>query len=922
MRKDKDIKILKDEPISKKEADFFGYSDIAENIADLILKINPPFTIGLFGKWGVGKTSICLLIKRYLSKKIPVFYFDAWKYEKDSFRRQFLIELDNDIFKGRLDFRSKLNQSLTFPKATNWKNNILMVLKELRIKSLGVFLLIFLFLIGLKYLVIPYTVKEIGLSDLLKRLVDFGIIGNVLSFILQSFRQYQYSVQVPRVDSAEWFEYYYNEAIRKTKKNKLLIIIDNIDRLGKEKAIGLLSDIRTFLVKEKVSNKSNKSIFLIPCDNEAISSYLKKVYNNNEEESEEFLRKFFNASFKIPKLIKLELDKYIEEKLNETNIPQLKDNRIVSFVAMMAFRDNPREIVQFINSLVFYFTLAEKRNLSTVVENPQFLAKILVIRQKWPQFYSEVENEVIRTGKSLEDFSGNDQVRQFLKDVESVTAQDQDIFFSLTQSKEEKGMPEWISFILSAEEKRQESLSEIYKKIQKEKKTQAIDTLLRGYIEKNKGRKTKLMNVFVSVHKLVNEDNIKDFKNFLTYSFHFLKGEFDLFINQIKEVDFEKIINREIFTIIGEEFTNEWTETIVHILTSTKDSNPVISLEDGINLFKILDKDSIWRNFEKYNDELDIAKSNFIKIVNVSNIISENKGLEDKLKFIVEIKPILKKSFLSGIEKIREFLNNPQIGENRWIVYQYLLRFIQGHSALFNELQTSSNFIDTLDNISLQIVNDYNQGHPENKGLLIKIIISLLDYEKAYNSQLVSIINQFLENANIPFEIIKSSISKRIITSLIEKYSNIKNAIISRSNTNPDVLIKFNLSSILNDQEIQSILNSQISNLRYPSLFSTLEYLGYKVPEDFRKTLIQSLIKGLNQINDANQFGEVLDAISKLRIINYPDLSGDVFFRQLRLVKSKGGELQEKIRLFFKKKRNKGILSESQRKDLLDNNKL
>jgi predicted KAP-like P-loop ATPase len=71
--------ILKDEPLTENEMDRFEYSDIAEELANIIQNVKTPFTIGLYGKWGCGKTSICKLIEKNLKKddKFKTFYFDV-----------------------------------------------------------------------------------------------------------------------------------------------------------------------------------------------------------------------------------------------------------------------------------------------------------------------------------------------------------------------------------------------------------------------------------------------------------------------------------------------------------------------------------------------------------------------------------------------------------------------------------------------------------------------------------------------------------------------------------------------------------------------------------------------------------------------------------------------------------------------------
>jgi adenylylsulfate kinase-like enzyme len=52
-------------------------------------------TIGLFGGWGTGKSSIVENLKtNLLSEKTPVVIFDVWKHDGDALRRTFLKNMD------------------------------------------------------------------------------------------------------------------------------------------------------------------------------------------------------------------------------------------------------------------------------------------------------------------------------------------------------------------------------------------------------------------------------------------------------------------------------------------------------------------------------------------------------------------------------------------------------------------------------------------------------------------------------------------------------------------------------------------------------------------------------------------------------------------------------------------------------------
>jgi hypothetical protein len=70
--------------------DAFGHSDYSAAIGAILADAPVPFTLGLFGDWGVGKTSIIQAIGSKLTEQDIAFVsFDVWRYEGDALRRQF-----------------------------------------------------------------------------------------------------------------------------------------------------------------------------------------------------------------------------------------------------------------------------------------------------------------------------------------------------------------------------------------------------------------------------------------------------------------------------------------------------------------------------------------------------------------------------------------------------------------------------------------------------------------------------------------------------------------------------------------------------------------------------------------------------------------------------------------------------------------
>ena len=260
------------------------------------------YTIGLFGEWGSGKSSVIETATSEAAhddglKKYKIVKYDAWKYSGDSFRRMFLYELRNalGIVESPLMQRFYVNETneTRIKTSLNWK-------------KVGV--------------VVAFVIVAIVLVAVLNSV--FGIAtaipsGVALVALLFSiwnslFDQLKMTIQKPLLFAPEQFEECYKEIVgcstrwdrykEKTLKwitlglhheqyQRIVIIIDNIDRCQPDKAYTLLTDIKNFLCKEF------DVIFIVPVDIYALRKHIiKSSTEQNSIEADEFLRKFFNAS--------------------------------------------------------------------------------------------------------------------------------------------------------------------------------------------------------------------------------------------------------------------------------------------------------------------------------------------------------------------------------------------------------------------------------------------------------------------------------------------------------------------------------------------------------------------------------------------------------------------------------------------------
>lgn len=76
------LKILVDDIEPKPILDFEAYS---ETISNIVKGSHPKFSVGIYGEWGSGKTTLMRLIQEKLrtNDQILTVWFNAWRYERE-----------------------------------------------------------------------------------------------------------------------------------------------------------------------------------------------------------------------------------------------------------------------------------------------------------------------------------------------------------------------------------------------------------------------------------------------------------------------------------------------------------------------------------------------------------------------------------------------------------------------------------------------------------------------------------------------------------------------------------------------------------------------------------------------------------------------------------------------------------------------
>lgn len=932
----KKVKFLSDQPLAadREQEIRFGHLEIANNLKQQLLSCPIPFTIGLFGKWGSGKTTILNVLRNRLKDdEVAIVNFDVWKHEDDALRRTFLKELFEQLkskkyFRKEIKLSPKLEHPISVTKEAkfiwNWKGLPL----TLR------YIIILLIIVGIIGGPLLYLFYPTYLGQFLSIIFGGSFISGLIFWLIQQiFTRETLTETFERFKDPHEFETEFEKLVSEVSYKRLVIIIDNLDRCTHDKAVELLSTIKTFLAKDiRDIKKDNKCIFLIACDDEAIKKHLESVYRiETEEESaklsfsaDEFLRKFFNTFILIPDFIDTELQSYTEYLLKETKIPQF-DLSDVAYVITTAFRENPRQIKQFINILISHFLLAQEREESkeplivpkgTITNNVAFLAKLLIIRQKFPSEYQQIK-KLHLFPEEIEN-NENKEFNDFLRATKTITVPNIRPFIYLRQSEEELLIPGIRELEVGLLDNNKEVVREKLKIIKDNiSQFNSLKRFIISLIDKYRGREIPLQNMISSsldasryhglnfsqeyydkiADLLSNEETLRSELDIFEPSLIFREvlrqgrnkndraGIIDQYIYILSEVDREKVEEGSL------KVRKDYVSKIFNELINHK---KWLNKKQKDNIRKTLTEvyypyPEILFPFKDIEDQKDfISEVTISKFVNsfTETDIEDKDLLNYKTKVLLQFKEVITPSIITNI--ISSF-NNLLTGENSKPLREEKENLLDCIGNIFKALsaqilslenKTSLNSLAVTIKSGIELISDRNQ-----RKIFIFTCLKFIDLiEEPQRSEINRLVENFFTVANIDsIKFIFDKLTKKQKEELIDKYQSI-----------------FNQRAI-NDQQIFYILypivSKEIKNKWMIDLINSypqrgvnkLEELKYKVSNkrDIVKVLLQkaktSLIdlkkiiyKAVNKMKCADDLSLKIELASQIKSL----LKNDIDIKQ------------------------------------------
>lgn len=414
--------------------DLLGFKVHADLLIDVINDDTVlPITIGVFGDWGSGKSSILQIINKQFDNdpNTLCIYFNGWTFEgyddaKAALLNSILKELENNKKLSSEVISTVKEKAKKLWKSIDWMRGAGMVLKNIALPAVSAY-----FTGGIS--LAPFVmqkISELGI-DSPEKLIEKLKSAEGKDFF-ESLKKEEEKEEKTNLISE--FRSDFSELLEATKFKKLVVIIDDLDRCAPDRIIENLEAVKLFL-------NVSKTAFIIGADPRIVRHAIEHRYKTDSIENaddpnsrnkrivSDYLEKLIQVPYILPKLSDTEVETYmtllfckkilgenfnkvhsafcnyrdanryavygfgdIQSLLSDDEKTKLSES--ISLIASLSsvisegLNGNPRQIKRFLNT----FTL--RNRLVKVAKIQDFkidvLAKLMVLEYSNPELFRKI----------------------------------------------------------------------------------------------------------------------------------------------------------------------------------------------------------------------------------------------------------------------------------------------------------------------------------------------------------------------------------------------------------------------------------------------------------------------------------------------------------------------------------------------------
>lgn len=332
--------------------DLFNINKHLDGLSRFIKACNTPMTISIQGSWGSGKTSIMKMVEHEIEKDVIPVFFNTWQFSQ--------FDLGNSLAFSMIKvLLNKLQDDESFIKhfTSVCSNALTTALKSVSIYNINV-----------------------DLKKCTEKTADDN-----------------YAEQIENLH--QHFQEVVDRACEREHKDRVVIFVDDLDRLVPSKAVELLEVLKLFL-------DCKQCVFVLAIDCEvvirgAIEKYGFASYNSEKidekernreyEKGKSFFDKIIQVPFKVPVAV-YDIKNYLKDGFNKINL-KIDDNDLQDYIDLCAssIGSNPRSLKRLLNAFLLLTFIGE----GSIDLNNKDKAKLLFAALCLQQYNEKIYNLIV-----------------------------------------------------------------------------------------------------------------------------------------------------------------------------------------------------------------------------------------------------------------------------------------------------------------------------------------------------------------------------------------------------------------------------------------------------------------------------------------------------------------------------------------------
>jgi DNA polymerase III delta prime subunit len=264
----------------------FGFDFLADSIAKVILESQPQLTLAVYGDWGVGKTTLLRAIDERISEQCAVAWFDMWEYKN----QEHVIAQLLDVIAGALPQGSEVARGLR-------------------------------------------KLSRVALASASLSAGNVSFSGKDLLAELDAFWE------GPKVETQQ-LEALVRRWRRDDQTQRIVVIVDNLDRCLPEHSVGLLEQISSLFGFPGV-------VFVLAAERDRLASAVEEKHKLPAREGLVYLEKIVQVEFRLPGLYREHVLRWIRSLTEQPLELTDEDARLLAETAGW----NARQIKRLLNNV-------------------------------------------------------------------------------------------------------------------------------------------------------------------------------------------------------------------------------------------------------------------------------------------------------------------------------------------------------------------------------------------------------------------------------------------------------------------------------------------------------------------------------------------------------------------------------------------